>query len=353
MFTYMYGKEAVTVVVDGKPHVVRKGERMNTILAGLKSGDWDLVRDTICVTAGLSRHFQKYGDVEIIGDRILLNGKQVHGYLVRRIIEARDRGEIMVPLLRFLANVEQNPDPRARSDLFEWVEHAGYSLTADGCIIAVRAIRADWYDVHTGTMLNALGAVVKIPREECDPNPDQTCSRGLHFCTMSYLPHFSRGGRHIIVRIHPKDVVAFPRDYGWSKGRCCEFTVLEELPEQEAEKYLKAGFTYRPPSPEAYARSLGFRLVQDTNGGWGWLHDTMAGVRPAFETEAAAAADAVETWQGFNRPEPEECDDEIEDRYYDEEPEPEEYDDEIEDPQPEPLNDEAEAWLRIAGVDRD
>lgn len=309
MLTYIYGKDAVTVVLDGKPHVVRKGERMNTIISGITKGDWDLVKDTVQSAAGLARNFAKFGKVEVVGSHVFLNGKELHGYLVRRIINARDRQEIIAPLCRFLENLQQNPDPRAQADLFEWVEHAGYGITADGCIIATRAITSDWKDIRTRTMDNSIGTVVRMPRERCDPNPDQTCSSGLHFATLSYLPNYSSAyeARYVIVRINPRDVVAFPRDYGWSKGRCCEFTVIEELPREEAEQYLRAGFVYRPPAPEARARSLGFRLMQDPMTGlWSWAHDTIPTPPPVFciptpvrvfETEKAAAIAAVAQWE--------------------------------------------------------
>jgi hypothetical protein len=72
-----------------------------------------------------------------------------------------------------------------------------------------------------------------MPRNKVDEDKDRTCSYGLHFCSISYLPHFSDscGGHTMIVKINPKDVVAIPADYNNTKGRTCRYEVIGEYTE--------------------------------------------------------------------------------------------------------------------------
>jgi hypothetical protein len=93
-------------------------------------------------------------------------------------------------------------------------------------------------------MDNSVGTIVEMERHEVDDNKDQTCSTGLHFCGMSYLPHFGGGdSRTVIVKINPADVVSIPTDYNNAKGRACRYEVIGELnvnPEDAFDKSVQA-----------------------------------------------------------------------------------------------------------------
>ena len=79
-------------------------------------------------------------------------------------------------------------------------------------------------------MDNSPGTIVEMERYKVDDNKDQTCSTGLHFCGMSYLPHFGGSdSRTVIVKIDPADVVSIPSDYNGAKGRACRYEVIGEM----------------------------------------------------------------------------------------------------------------------------
>jgi len=101
-------------------------------------------------------------------------------------------------------------------------------ITPDGHFLAYKKVRANYKDVHSGTMDNSVGQIVEMERHEVDDNKDVTCSTGLHFCGMSYLSCFG-GDRTVIVKINPADVVAIPSDYNDAKGRACRYEVIGEL----------------------------------------------------------------------------------------------------------------------------
>jgi hypothetical protein len=80
-----------------------------------------------------------------------------------------------------------------------------------------------------------------MPRNAVDEDKERTCSYGLHFCSIQYLPSFtdSDGGKTMIVKINPKDVVAIPADYNNTKGRACKYEVVAEYKDDWRSKIQK------------------------------------------------------------------------------------------------------------------
>ena len=80
----------------------------------------------------------------------------------------------------------------------------------------------DW---HTKKSTIVLGSPVKMPREECDNNPNNTCSSGLHVGAPGYVSHFGYGNENYVIAclVNPMNVVAIPQDYNFEKMRCCEY----------------------------------------------------------------------------------------------------------------------------------
>lgn len=81
----------------------------------------------------------------------------------------------------------------------------------------------DW---HTKNSTIVLGEPVSIPREECDNDPMNTCSSGLHVGAPGYVSGF--GGRStdnyiLACLVNPMNVVAVPVDYSYEKMRTCEY----------------------------------------------------------------------------------------------------------------------------------
>ena len=80
----------------------------------------------------------------------------------------------------------------------------------------------DW---HTKKMTINIGKPVTMDRQECDSDPYQTCSSGLHVGAPGYVSTFGRGDKNYIlaVMVNPANVVAVPVDYGYEKMRVCEY----------------------------------------------------------------------------------------------------------------------------------
>lgn len=161
-------------------------------------------------------------------NNIWVNGEQVHKVLADRITDFVDQGLPFEPLVNFWKNCQENPDPRAKTDLYSFLAHNGIPITEDGCFIAYRGVTNEFKDHHTKTFDNSIGKIVKMPRSECNPNPEDTCSTGLHAAALDYVLDNYSGGKIVLVKINPKNLVSVPTDYNKQKLRCCEFEVISE-----------------------------------------------------------------------------------------------------------------------------
>jgi len=78
-------------------------------------------------------------------------------------------------------------------------------------------------DMHTRSMTIELGVPVKQARKECDSDPRQDCSNGLHVGATKYVENFANRESIILVcLVNPANVVAVPL-YDHSKMRVSEY----------------------------------------------------------------------------------------------------------------------------------
>ena len=78
-------------------------------------------------------------------------------------------------------------------------------------------------DMHTRSMTIELGVPVKQARKECDSDPRQDCSNGLHCGATKYVENFAgRESVILVCLVNPANVVAVPQ-YDHSKMRVSEY----------------------------------------------------------------------------------------------------------------------------------
>lgn len=184
--------------------------------------------------------FGKY-HVTVVHGMVVLNGEPVEGEIVDRIVAFGERGIPQKALMMFLARLQNNPSFRARVDLFGWIEQNNMPITDDGCFIAFKIVKNDYWDIYTGTtFFHKPGSVISMDRRDVDDNADNTCSSGAHFCGEGYLPHYGRAqeSRIVTLKIAPEDVVAFPKDYNLAKGRAYRYEVIGEMKHDDVVNYL-------------------------------------------------------------------------------------------------------------------
>jgi hypothetical protein len=238
---YIIDKKAgnITVYVGAKPYIIDRDHcNFETVLDRLKNKEYDDLEDLLDIPKAIAAASK--GKVIVDNGAVYYNGKEIHNVIADRIIDFMDEGFPFEPLALFLENLLQNPLESAIKELYLFLESGKLPITDDGCFLAYKKVNNDFKSYHAspdGTHLDhPIGGIVSMPREEVDADRNRTCSKGLHFCSLSYLSKYSGGqGKVIIVKINPRDVVAIPSDYSNTKGRAACYQVMAEYDAEDRE----------------------------------------------------------------------------------------------------------------------
>jgi len=253
MFPFIMQGDNIIIVVNNKSHTITKSHlKYEALKEAIKTQNWELVQDLIEPKKMVLNYGQ--GLISFQGDKIFWKDREFSNSLAKRMTQMISEDFPIEPLAAFMENVMLNSSKRAVDELYRFLEHNNLPITPDGCFLAYKKVTEDFKDVYSRTVpnkpaslctpeeLNELpgkygnvtvfvendATVVTMDRNEVDDNFNNTCSAGLHFCSIEYLNSFG-GDKIIIVKVNPRDVVSFPTDYNNSKGRCCRYDVVGEL----------------------------------------------------------------------------------------------------------------------------
>ncbi len=223
--------EGVTLIANGKPITVNKDNKMfPDVIKAIRDDDWDraviLADKATCVMDFVRTNLGQ--GVEVIGDHLFYNGEQMHGYLVDKIISFMQDRLPIGSLINFMNKLMENPSKRCVDRLFMFLEQGNMPIDPDGDFYAYKAVRSDWKDKHTGTILNRIGDKPVMPRNKVDDDMSHDCSYGLHAGSLQYVESFmnkNAGDIVIIVKINPADVVSVPES-DCRKLRCCKYEIV-------------------------------------------------------------------------------------------------------------------------------
>ncbi len=220
-------KDTYTIYINSRVFTINpRHKNYAEVEKALKEQRFDDIEALVDITTKVRAFTKKSISIK---DGILYFKKEpINNSLTSKIIEMTNCGAEATPLILFMHNLMDNPAEFARQELYSWLETNRMPITPDGCFLAFKNVSKNFRDVYTGKIDNSVGKVVEMKREEVDPNRNNTCSRGLHFCAKEYLGAFS-GERTLLLKINPRDVVSIPSDYNNQKGRCCRYEVVQEL----------------------------------------------------------------------------------------------------------------------------
>lgn len=249
MFAYTLSTNVASLFIDGKLHTVKKENPVNwdKLLTAIKENDIPTILKLVSKKTAVTTFLQD-SPIYIDGNQIkrMINPPHIcpddevlHSSLVTRILQMVDEGFDVTPMVKFLDNLLQNPSNRAIQELYNFLEVCNLPITDDGRFIAYKRIRFDYMDVYSGTIDNNVGQVVTMDRRNVNDDCRQTCSYGLHVCSLGYLNNYS-GERLMITLVNPRDVVSIPIDYKNSKMRVCQYEVHSEIPLTTIEEYNAA-----------------------------------------------------------------------------------------------------------------
>lgn len=226
--TYIITPEGITVVSNGQSYTLSSTHgNYNDVLDAIRNGEPEsVVIELLNPKVALTRYL---GDKFEVGENtVKFNGEEVHGTLVRRIIDCHRDGLPTEPLLKFFENLEANPSFRARQELYDFLAHRNMPITPDGCFLAYKSVRPDFTDHHTGKFSNRVGTVLEMERRKVDDDRDNGCSYGFHAGSLEYATTFGSDDRKVlIVKVNPADVVSVPTDCECQKLRTCRYEVVD------------------------------------------------------------------------------------------------------------------------------
>lgn len=226
--TYIITPEGITVVSNGQSYTLSSTHgNYNDVLDAIRNGEPEsVVIELLNPKVALTRYL---GDKFEVGENtVKFNGEEVHGTLVRRIIDCHRDGLPTEPLLKFFENLEANPSFRARQELYDFLAHRNMPITPDGCFLAYKSVRSDFTDHHTGKFSNRVGSVLEMERRKVDDDRDNGCSYGFHAGSLEYATTFGSEDRKVlIVKVNPADVVSVPTDCECQKLRTCRYEVVD------------------------------------------------------------------------------------------------------------------------------
>lgn len=254
--TYGFSGDTCTLYFNGKMHSIPSSDSSYAeLVEHLTSGDHDkdVLEGLIDKPVMIARKSE--GMVTVEGGQVFYKDTVVHSTLSLKLLDMMSEGVDIKPWAKFLENVMENPSFKSRKALYDFLEHFSAPITSDGHFLAYKRVSGDYKDLHSGTFDNSPGKVVSMPRSEVDDDSDRTCSAGLHACASSYLGSFyanSSDARVVVVKINPRDVVAVPSDYSFSKMRVCEYTVLGDAEESTVERLDKTVYTDEYEDYDAY-----------------------------------------------------------------------------------------------------
>lgn len=228
MIPYIITNKIITIVVNCKQYSIND-EHFNfkKIKKLIKKKKFDGIEKLFSIKESIVG--KSFGNI-VIGnnDKLYYNEIEIHTSLTDRIIKMFREGYDIDPFLLFFNNLMLNPDSNAINELYDFLEFGKMPITDDGYFLAYKKVNKNYTDIHTGTMDNSVGSYVSMDRSKVDPDRNNTCSTGLHFCSKDYLNFYSDDETTVILKINPKDVVAIPADYNDTKGRACEYFVIDD-----------------------------------------------------------------------------------------------------------------------------
>lgn len=208
----------------------RNTDLATKIIELIKAGDLESIPELIDINQKLKKHANELFYIE--NNNIYSYGELVPEYITKKIVQFMEEDLPFEYLLHFWNNLKQNPSKTSQEALLGFLDSKHYTLTHDGHFIAYKRVNYNYTDMHTSTIDNSIGEVVKMVRDDVNADNTISCSYGLHIAPFDYAMTYQGGnGRLIQLKVNPRDVVSVPYNYQSDKARVCEYEVIGEYHE--------------------------------------------------------------------------------------------------------------------------
>lgn len=258
LVNYAEGKSVVTAFIDGEIYTLSSDNaHFDDVVETLAGADWlddpeGEVADLFDVANGVRKAFEQVTDrVTVENGIVKLDGTPVEPAFNEVVVKyLHEDNEGLMPLVRFLERLDDNPSFRSREQFWRFVERNGIHIDDDGYVILYKSVlpgdNGGFKSVnsgtayvngvkHTGQIPSDVGDVVSMPRREISDDPTVACHAGLHCGARSYAEGFFGGpGRILItVRVDPAHVVAVPTDEADRKVRVEQYEFMDVVGDRQ------------------------------------------------------------------------------------------------------------------------
>ena len=249
-YPYVLTPKALTVIIDSLPHIITaSNKRFNEIKALVESGGTLTQKaiykiypsQALSALVGESAQFslsddgktlQFCDDVEQSSKHTISSG--IADVIVDRYIDDGD----LTPIVNFLNRCHKLPE-QVRSNLYKFFNKEDLVVDLEGNFFAYKAVGSNMESLHDRSFIYRLGKWASMVREKVNSNQNTGCASGLHFGTFNYARNFgSHGGKLLLLKVAPEDVVAMPNDSSLEKGRVCRYKVIKTLQVDHKPKLL-------------------------------------------------------------------------------------------------------------------
>jgi hypothetical protein len=246
------------------------------LINGMASAD---ILDLFDIPATIERKFQRLSErVTVEHGQIKFDGDVCQPALSTQILRFMDEGHDFEPLVRFMENIQANPQDDSREQAYAWLNNHAFSITDDGDVVAYKGVSSDgnggYCSGFSGTAMvndtlysnrripNAVGDVVTMPRSAVAHDPHAACHTGLHVGTFDYAKGYANGAMLRVI-VDPRDIVSVPHDASGQKIRVCRY-VVDAIIEQEDTGSLYGATTLATQMGDI---KVGERVIADGNPG--------------------------------------------------------------------------------------
>jgi hypothetical protein len=230
----------ITIIVDGGiQHTIRHGAlNFAKAVDFYIAQNWEELINVISPENYIKKLYAKYEQIEVKDGNVFVNDEVMHSLDAQRIIECLAKGADATHIFKFVIRLQKNPSSRAVQELYKFLEHKNLGISAEGTLIAYKALRNNYTDKHTGKFDNSVGNLLEMPRNKVDDDKEHGCSYGFHAGSLKYATEFASGNdRVVLVEIDPADVVSIPTDCEFQKLRTCRYKVISEF-ERPLEEHI-------------------------------------------------------------------------------------------------------------------
>lgn len=230
--------KSIIAFVKGKNYTIPAGSlKHKEVIAALRKQD-----EKLFVAAVTKQEVevlsQAAGQKFVVKDGVVsLDGIEIIGALQQKLSRLIAEGLPIDYFVKFVRNLRQNTSRTAVAELYDFLGYAELPITEDGCFLAYKGVRSDYWSSTAGKtklkqgkvdsfgrIFNGIGEVIECDRVEVDDDRRNQCSNGLHVGSEKYATGF--GSITVVVKVNPAHVVSVPLDCECQKMRVCKYEVI-------------------------------------------------------------------------------------------------------------------------------